>query len=41
MLHVRVVSPQDLTPRLVAALAGEPGVRNLVVLLGCGPPPGR
>lgn len=34
MLHVRVVSPQDLTPRLVAALAGEPGVRNLVVLSG-------
>ena len=34
MLHVRVVSPQDLTPRLVAALAGEPGVRNLVVLPG-------
>ena len=34
MLHVRVVSPQDLTPRLVAALAAEPGVRNLVVLPG-------
>ena len=34
MLHVRVVSPQDLTPRLVAALAAEPGVHNLVVLPG-------
>ena len=34
MLHVRVVSPQDLTPRLVAALSAEPGVRNLVVLPG-------
>ncbi len=34
MLHVRVVSPQELTPRLVTALTGEPGVRNLVVLAG-------
>ena len=34
MLHVRVVSPQDLTPWLVSALTGEPGVRNLVVLPG-------
>jgi len=34
VLHVRVVSPQDLTPRLVFALTGEPGVRNLVVLPG-------
>ena len=34
MLHVRVVSPQDLTARLVAALSAELGVRNLVVLLG-------
>lgn len=34
MLHVRVVSPQDLTSRLVAGLTGEPGVRNLVVLPG-------
>jgi uncharacterized hydrophobic protein (TIGR00271 family) len=32
VLHVRVVSPQDLTPRLVTALTAEPGVRNLVVL---------
>ena len=34
MLHVRVVSPPDLTPRLVTGLTGEPGVRNLVVLPG-------
>jgi uncharacterized hydrophobic protein (TIGR00271 family) len=34
VLHVRVVSPQDLTPRLVAALSAELGVRNLVVLPG-------
>jgi uncharacterized hydrophobic protein (TIGR00271 family) len=34
VLHVRVVSPQELTPRLVTALTGEPGVRNLVVLAG-------
>lgn len=34
MLHVRVVSPQELTPRLVTGLTGEPGVRNLVVLPG-------
>ena len=34
MLHVRVVSPQDLTPRLVSALHAEPGVHNLVVLPG-------
>ena len=32
MLHIRVVSPQDVTSRLVAALTAEPGVRNLVVL---------
>ncbi len=34
MLHVRVVSPTDLTSRLVTGLTGEPGVRNLVVLPG-------
>jgi uncharacterized hydrophobic protein (TIGR00271 family) len=34
MLHVRVVSPYDLTRRLVEALAAAPGVRNLVVLPG-------
>ncbi len=39
MLHVRVVSPPDVTPRLVAALTAEPGVRNLVVLLGAATSP--
>ena len=39
MLHVRVVSPQDVTPRLVAALTAEPGVRNLVVLPGAASSP--
>ena len=34
MLHVRVVSPPDRTTRLVAALAADPGVQNLVVLKG-------
>ena len=34
MLHVRVVSPPDRTARLVAALAADPGVQNLVVLKG-------
>jgi uncharacterized hydrophobic protein (TIGR00271 family) len=34
MLHVRVVSPPELTPRLVAALAAAVGVRDLVVLPG-------
>ena len=34
MLHVRVVSPEDVTSRLVTALTAEPGVRNLVVLPG-------
>jgi len=34
VLHVRVVSPEDVTSRLVAALTAEPGVRNLVVLPG-------
>ena len=34
MLHVRVVSPHDLTPWLVSALTSEPGVCNLVVLPG-------
>jgi len=32
LLHVRVVSPAELTARLVAELTGHPGVRNLVVL---------
>ncbi|HXF20403.1 MAG TPA: DUF389 domain-containing protein [Streptosporangiaceae bacterium] len=34
MLHVRVVSPPGRTARLVAALAADPGVQNLVVLKG-------
>jgi uncharacterized hydrophobic protein (TIGR00271 family) len=34
MLHVRVVSPHDLTGRLLEALEVAPGVQNLVVLLG-------
>lgn len=34
MLHVRVVSPAELTGRLVARLAGHSGVRNLVLLRG-------
>jgi uncharacterized hydrophobic protein (TIGR00271 family) len=32
MLHVRVVSPAEVTERLVGMLASEPGVLNLVVL---------
>lgn len=32
MLHVRVVSPSQLTERLVDGLAADPGVMNLVVL---------
>jgi uncharacterized hydrophobic protein (TIGR00271 family) len=39
VLHVRLVSPQDLTPRLVTALAAERGVRNLVVLPGAATSP--
>jgi uncharacterized hydrophobic protein (TIGR00271 family) len=34
LLHVRVVSPADQTGRLAEALAGQAGVRNLVVLPG-------
>jgi hypothetical protein len=34
LLHVRVVSPAELTVRLVAELTGHPGVRNLVLLKG-------
>ncbi len=34
MLHVRVVSPAELTGRLLTELAGHSGVRNLVVLAG-------
>ncbi len=32
MIHVRVVSPPDLTERLLPALAADRGVRNLVLL---------
>ena len=34
MLHVRVVSPPDLTEQLIHALAEESAVRNVVVLSG-------
>ena len=34
MLHLRVISPSDLTDKVVALLAGDPGVLNLVVLPG-------
>jgi hypothetical protein len=34
VLHVRVVSPPDRTARLVAALAANSGVQNLVVMKG-------
>jgi hypothetical protein len=37
LLHVRVVSPAELTGRLVTELAGHPGVRNLVLLKGAAP----
>ena len=34
MIHLRVVSPSDLTEKIIALLAGDPGVLNLVVLAG-------
>jgi len=34
--HLRIVAPADLTERIVAVLAAEPGVSNLVVLPGAG-----
>jgi hypothetical protein len=34
MIHLRVISPSDLTERTVALPAGDPGVLNLVVLPG-------
>ncbi len=34
MIHVRVVSPPDVTPKLVDALASGTGVMNLIVLEG-------
>jgi uncharacterized hydrophobic protein (TIGR00271 family) len=39
MIHLRVVSPSDLTEKTIALLAGDPGVLNLVVRAGraCNP----
>ncbi len=34
MIHIRAVSPEDITPSLVDALATNPGVVNLIVLEG-------
>ena len=34
MIHIRAVSPADVTPRLVESLEGNAGVLNLVVLQG-------
>jgi hypothetical protein len=34
MIHVRRVSPPDITPGLVASLSSRPGVLNLIVLVG-------
>jgi hypothetical protein len=34
MIHIRAVSPTDVTPRLVDTLLGDPGVLDLVVLEG-------
>jgi len=34
MIHLRVISPSDLTEKVVGLLAGDPGVLNLVVLPG-------
>ena len=34
MIHVRSVSPTDVTPGLVASLSCRPGVLNLIVLEG-------
>jgi uncharacterized hydrophobic protein (TIGR00271 family) len=34
--HLRIVAPRDLIERIVAVLAAEPGVSNLVVLPGSG-----
>lgn len=34
MIHVRMVSPPDLTDRIVALLAGDPSVLNLIVQPG-------
>ena len=34
MIHIRSVSPSDVTPRLVESLGANDGVVNLVVLEG-------
>ncbi len=34
MIHIRAVSPADVTPSLVEALASNPGVLNLIILDG-------
>jgi uncharacterized hydrophobic protein (TIGR00271 family) len=39
MLHVRVVSPADVTERLAGMLTAEPGVSNLVILRAAGSRP--
>jgi uncharacterized hydrophobic protein (TIGR00271 family) len=39
VLHVRVVSPAELTDRVVDSLSADPGVANLVVLRGAGSRP--
>ena len=41
MIHLRVVSPSDLTEKIIGLLAGDPGVLNLVVLAGPGAQPRR
>jgi len=40
VLHVRVVSPPDVTQRLADSLAANPGVINLVILSGAARPSG-
>ena len=34
MIHIRAISPTDVTPRLVESLGANDGVVNLVVLEG-------
>ena len=34
MIHIRAVSPSDITPDLVASLSSRTGVLNLIVLAG-------
>ena len=34
MIHIRAVSPTDVTPRLLESLGANDGVVNLVVLAG-------